>query len=208
MKSNRTAYIPAILVALASLGLLIYSLIGVADHGRPPMNGGVPPMQRGEDHGAEETFKLLGTLAVYGAAASYAWLRLKRSRRSPSPFVRFLVRWFDKLHQWLGYAALILIAVHGFYFLTQAAIKRETYTGIAGLALLLSLGVYGFLIRRVRNKHLRKIHFLLATAFAVIAIIHAGGTAIIATLGVVAFWGVVWLIERKAAPSEETAASN
>jgi hypothetical protein len=147
--------------------------------------------------------RTIASFTVFLGAFSYAWLRLKTKRRSSSPFVRLLVKWFDKLHKYTGYSAIVLIAIHGTYFLTQAAIKRETYTGMAAFALLLSLGIYGFLIRRVRNNHMQKIHFLLATAFAFAALLHAGGTAIMAALSVVVFWGIVWLIEQKAKPSED-----
>jgi membrane-associated HD superfamily phosphohydrolase len=111
--------------------------------------------------------------------------------------VQFLVKWLDKLHQFAGYAAILLIAVHGIYFLVQAAVKRETYTGIAAFALLLSLGVYGFLMRRVPNKYMRKVHFLLATAFAAVALIHAGGSAIAAILSIIVFWLLIRLLDRK-----------
>jgi hypothetical protein len=185
MRSSRSVIIPALLVATASLVLIIFSYFGVTNQ-RPPAR---------LDKGNEDLFRTLGTIPVFVAAVSYAWLRLKKKRRSSSRFVRFIVKWFDKLHKYTGYSAIILIAAHGTYFLTQAAIKKETYTGIAAFALLLSLGIYGFLMRRVPNKHMRKVHFLLATAFVIAALIHAGSSAIIATLSVIVFWGLIWLIE-------------
>ncbi|MCK9862934.1 hypothetical protein [Paenibacillus sp. ATY16] len=191
MKPGRSVFVPAVVVALASLALIFYAFFGTIHQG--------PPVINPEERGSEGLFKTMGTIAVWCAAVSYAWLRLKRKRKSPSPLVKKLVKLFDKAHRLAGYAVIVLISAHGIYFLTQSRIKDDTYTGIAGFALLLSLGIYGFLIRRVKNKHLRKIHFLLATAFAVAAVIHAGGSAIVAMLSTIVFWGLVWLIERRAA---------
>ncbi|MGO4106588.1 hypothetical protein [Paenibacillus sp. YAF4_2] len=196
MKHSRSIYIPAAIVTLASLVLILYAFLGVTHHG--PQGGPAT---------GEGLFKTLGTIAVWCGAVSYAWLRLKKNRKSPSSLVKKLVKLFDRLHQLAGYASIVLIAAHGIYFLTQTKIKDDTYTGIGAFALLLSLAVYGFLIRRVKNKHLRKIHFLLATAFAVVAFIHAGGSAIIAILSTIVFWGLIWLIERKAAQSGQKRAA-
>ncbi|MFB9330828.1 hypothetical protein ACFFSY_33220 [Paenibacillus aurantiacus] len=208
MKHSRSVYIPAVIVAVASLALILYGFLGVTHQGPPQLGStaGGPPagMRRGEE-GSEGLFKTLGTIAVWCGAVSYAWLRLKRKRRSPSPLVKTLVKLFDRLHQLGGYAAIVLVAAHGIYFLTQSVLKDDTYTGIAAFALLLFLGIYGFLIRRVKNKHMRRIHFLLATAFAVASFIHAGGSAIIAALSTIVFWGLIWLIERTASSSERTA---
>lgn len=200
MKHSRSVFVPAVVIVLASLSLILYAFFGIVHEGGPP---GLRPGERG----SEGIFKTMGTIAVWCGAVSFAWFRLKLRRRSPSPLVKKLVKLFDRAHQLAGYAALALIAAHGIYFLTQARIKDDTYTGIAGFALLLSLAVYGFLIRRVKNKHLRKIHFLLATAFAVAAIIHAGGSAIIALLSTIVFWGLVWLMERRASQSAENRAA-
>jgi hypothetical protein len=197
MRKNRTLFIPALLVATASFFLILYSFFGVT-HVVPPSNPGSLPAGMGHrmEKGSENLFKTLGTVAVFVAAVSYAWLRLKKKRRSSSRFVRVIVKWFDKLHKYTGYLAIIFVVAHGTYFLTQAVIKKETYTGIAAFALLLSLGIYGFLIERMPNKHMRKVHFMLATAFAIVALIHGGGSAIIAILCVIVFWGLVWLMDR------------
>jgi hypothetical protein len=201
MKNSRFVFFPAILVAVASLCLIVYSFLGFTPHRPPSLHTGVPLADMGPrgERGSEGLFRTLGTCAVFLAAASYAWLRLKRKRKSPSPLVQLAVKGFDKLHKYAGYAAIVLIAVHGIYFLTQAAIKKETYTGLAAFGLLFALGLYGFLIRRVSNKYMRKIHFSLATAFAAAALLHAGGSAVMA----VVFWGLIWLIERSATPAEQ-----
>lgn len=209
MISRRSVYIPAILVAAASLILILYAFFGMAHHAPPGAAAGALPhdMKPKGEKGSEGLFKNFGTIAVFCGAVSYVWLRLKTKRRSPSSVVQILVKWFDKLHTYAGYGAIVLVAVHGVYFLTQAAVKDDTYTGLAAFALLLSLGVYGFLIRRVKNKHMRKIHFLLATAFAVVACIHAGSSAIMATVCTIAFWGLVLLMERSARPAGERKAA-
>lgn len=157
------------------------------------------------EKGGEELFKTFGTLAVFASAVSYCWVRLKKKRRSASPLVRWLVTWFDRLHPIAGYTAIVLVGAHGVYFLTQAAIKDDTHTGIAAFALLLGLGVYGLLIRRLPRQNLRKVHFALASAFAFAALLHAGGSAIMAVLSTAALWGVVRLLERTARPSGQRA---
>ncbi|WP_208403184.1 hypothetical protein [Paenibacillus sp. BK720] len=48
---------------------------------------------------------------------------------------------------------------------------------------------------------------MLATVFAVVAVIHAGVSAIIAILSTIVFWGLVWLIERRVAQSTENRAA-
>jgi predicted MFS family arabinose efflux permease len=198
MRNSRTIMIPALLVAIASLLLLLYSFLGVTNK-ENPSHLGTPPsnFEHRIEKGNEGLFKTLGTVTVFVVAVNYAWLRLQKKRRSPSRFVRLIVKWFEKPHKYAGYTAIILVVAHGTYFLTQAAIKKDTYTGIAGFALLLTLGIYGFLIGRVPNKHMRKIHFMLANAFVIVTLIHAGGSAIIATFSVIVFWGLIWLIEHK-----------
>ncbi|MFC3801194.1 hypothetical protein [Cohnella sp. GCM10012308] len=201
MKQNRTLYIPAAISLLAGIALILYAFSGVVHpgsaHGGPSLGNAPPGMERREQ-GSEGLFRTLGTIAVWCAAVSYAWLRLKKKRRSPSALVKKLVPLFNRLHQPVAYAALVLIAAHGIYFLTQAVVKDDTYTGIAAFVLLLTLAVYGYLIRRLKSKHTRKIHFGLATAFGVFAFIHAGGSAIIAALSVVVLWGLIEFVERMA----------
>ncbi|MFD2333564.1 hypothetical protein ACFSR7_30245 [Cohnella sp. GCM10020058] len=201
MKQKRTLYIPAAISLLAGIVLILYAFFGVAhqgiDHGGPSP-GNLPPGLGRREQGSEGVFRTLGTVAVWCAAISYTWLRLKKKRRSPSAFVKKLVALFNRLHQPVAYAALVLIAAHGIYFLTQAVVKDDAFTGIAAFLLLMTLAVYGFLIRRLKSKHTRKIHFGLATAFGVAALIHAGGSAIIATLSIVVLWGLIEFVERMA----------
>ncbi|WP_256757860.1 hypothetical protein [Cohnella sp. WQ 127256] len=195
-RGNRALMIPAQLVAIVSLFLILYSIFGLTQEN---LGGARPRVEQG----GEELFKTLGTLSVFITAVSYAWYHLKKKRKSPSPLVRLIVKWFDKLHKYTGYSAILLIATHGIYFLTQAVVKKETYTGIAAFSLLLSAGIYGFLIKRLPKKNMRKVHFMLATAFALVAIIHAGGSAIMAILCTIVFWGITELIERSATPAQD-----
>lgn len=204
MKHNRKLFIPAAIALLAGLALILYAFFGVAHQGighGGPVPGKLPSRASGGEHGSEGIFKTLGTIAVWCAAVSYAWLRLKKKRKSPSSLVKKLVPLFNRLHQPAAYAALILIAAHGIYFLTQSVLKDDTYTGLAAFVLLLSLAVYGYLIRRLKSKYTRKIHFGLATAFGAAAFIHAGGSAIVAGLSICVFWGLIEFVERKSSLS-------
>ncbi|SFJ35371.1 hypothetical protein SAMN02799624_04220 [Paenibacillus sp. UNC496MF] len=197
MKPNRLLFIPAVLAALVSLAFVLYALFGSIHP--DTLQSGVAAGMRRDAEGGDGLFRTLGTIAVWCGAVGYAWLRLKKKRKSPSPVVKKLGKLFNRLHQPAGYAALAFVAAHGSYFLTQAAMKDDTFTGIAAFTLLLSLAVYGYLIRRVKLKHVRRIHFLLATAFAIVAIVHVGGSAILATLAVIVCWALIGLIERRAA---------
>jgi hypothetical protein len=211
MKHSRAIFVPMFLVAAVSLFFLLYSLFGLPHQGslHPGPGRSAPGMGMRADRGMEGWFRTLGTAAVFPAAFSYAWLNLRKKRKSGSLFVRMLVNWFDKLHRLAGYAAVLLVAAHGIYYLTQAAFKRETYTGIAAFALLLGAAIYGFLIRRLPNRYMRKIHFLGMTGFAAAALVHAGGSAVAATAGVISLWILVGLIDsRTSHPSTEGTGSS
>ncbi|RUT30471.1 hypothetical protein EJP77_11560 [Paenibacillus zeisoli] len=213
MNKSRIVFIPAILLTLAALVLILYGQFGIQKQMPPGMNGtgsgqGTVTGQdsetsfrpeRGErEEGPEEIFKTLGTIAVFSAAASYAWITLKKKRRSASTLVRKGVKLFYAVHTYTGYLAMILIAIHGVYFLIQGTKQDSILTGIGAFVLLLSTGVYGFLIKRVRNKYMRTVHLGLGSAFLAAGLVHAGGSAILAVLCVIGLWILIRILERTA----------
>lgn len=141
----------------------------------------------------------MGTVAVFLAAVSYAWITLKKKRRSSSALVRTGAKLIYGVHTYAGYLALILIGIHGVYFLIKGMHQDSILTGIAAFALLLAAGVYGFLIKRVRNKYMRTIHLGLGSAFLVACLVHAGGSAVVAVLGVIGLWILIQILERVSA---------
>ncbi|MNK45184.1 hypothetical protein D3C87_639370 [compost metagenome] len=213
MNKSRKVFIPAILLTLAALALILYGQFGIQKQMPPGMDGthpgqgtvtgqgpgaGFRPEGGEREEGPEGIFKTLGTIAVFSAAVSYAWICLKNKRRSASALVRKGVKLFYAVHTYTGYLALILIAVHGVYFLIQGTKQDSILTGIAAFTLLLSTGVYGFLIKRVRNKYMRTVHLGLGSAFLAAGLVHAGGSAILAVLCVISLWILIWVLERLA----------
>lgn len=213
MNKSRKVFIPAILLTLAALILILYGQFGIQKQlppdreanysgqgtvtGQDSGTGSRP--ERGErEEGPEEIFTTLGTIAVFSAAASYAWVTLKNKRRSASMIVRRGVKLFYAVHTYTGYLALLLIAIHGVYFLIQGTKQDSILTGLAAFALLLTTGIYGFLIKRVRNKYMRTVHLGLGSAFLAAGLVHAGGSAILAVLCVIGLWVLVRILERTA----------
>ncbi|WP_433945477.1 hypothetical protein [Paenibacillus sp. SN-8-1] len=213
MNKSRKVFIPAILLTLAALALILYGQFGIQEQMQPGMDRNQPGQgtvtgqgpgsglrpERGErEEGPEGIFKTLGTIAVFSAAASYAWVILKNKRRSASMLVRKGVKLFYAVHTYTGYLAMVLIAVHGVYYLIKGMHQDSILTGIAAFTLLIATGVYGFLIKRVRNKYMRAVHLGLGSAFLAAGLVHAGGSAILAVLCVIGLWILIRILERLA----------
>lgn len=105
---------------------------------------------------------------------------------------------FHSLHKLLGWATLILIAVHGVYFLITKFQDHKTYSGLAAFAIILAISGYGFYINKVRNKWMRTIHRILGLLWVPVLLLHVGGTAIMAVIATLAVGGLVWTIDRMA----------
>ncbi|GIP22977.1 hypothetical protein [Paenibacillus sp. J22TS3] len=223
MNKSRKVFIPAVLLALAALGLILYAVVGLKEtrpaHMKPPASAsagsasvqqsgdaaGAPGRPNRPDHGAEGIYKNLGTAAVFLSAISFAWICLKKKRRSASKWLRKGAKLFYAVHTYAGYLAVLLIVVHGIYFLIKGSHQDAIYTGIAAFALLLAGGVYGFLIRRVRNKYMRVIHLGLGSAFLAACLVHAGGSALLAVGGIVVLWVLVGILDRTAVAPQTAA---
>ncbi|WP_027091678.1 hypothetical protein [Cohnella thermotolerans] len=202
MNHSRKAFIPAALVAFASIALIVYSFYASSrGRGHPPnmpAAGARPP--GGEREEGLDPFTLFGTLAVVCGAVSFTWLRFKKKLVSPSPIVKKLAKLLYRVHPFTGWAALLLIAAHGSYFLVTKLNDHKIYTGLASFLILLALAGYGFLIKRVRNKWLRKAHFYLSLLWIPALLLHAGGSFLGTALATAAVWAAVWLLERATQP--------
>ncbi|MEK5507027.1 MULTISPECIES: hypothetical protein [unclassified Paenibacillus] len=208
MKTKKTVWIPAIIAVTVAALLVIYyyympSVSGGGPGLRPPGGevsnvaghmGGRPGEKGGEGNG--ELFKTLGTISVFLGAATFSWFWFKKKLRSPSMLVRKTGKLLHSMHKLLGWATLILIAVHGIYFLITKLQDNKTYTGIAGFVILLAIAGYGFFINKVRNKWMRTVHRLLGLLWVPVLLLHAGGSAIMAVIASLAVGVLVWVLER------------
>ncbi|WP_342416031.1 hypothetical protein NST83_24740 [Paenibacillus sp. FSL R10-2782] len=211
MKKKKTVWIPAIIaVTVATVFVIYYYYMSSVSGGGPgprPPEGGVSNLPTGNvggrpggegSGGNGEIFKTLGTISVFLGAAAFSWFWFKKKLRSPSILVRKAGKLLHSLHKLLGWATLILIAVHGVYFLITKLQDNQTYTGLAGFAILLAIAGYGFFINKVRNKWMRTVHRLLGLVWIPVLLLHAGGSAILAVIASLAVGVLVWVLERMA----------
>jgi len=205
MSRNRKVWIPAILAALVAFLLVVYYYYTISTRGggefRPPGGGGgkLPagelrhPPGEGNGH-----FSTLGTIALFFGAAGFSWFWFKKKLKSNSILVRRAGKLLFTMHKQLGWITVILITIHGAYFLIIKLHDDKIYTGLAGFAILLMLVGYGYFINRVRNKWMRTVHRSLGLLWFPVLLIHAGGSAIIAVISALAVGGAVLFLERMA----------
>ncbi|RUS46251.1 hypothetical protein [Cohnella sp. AR92] len=200
MSKRKTVWIPAILAAIAAALLLAYSLWHhPSNAGRhfPPGGAGRPP--REEEGGLGGLAKTLGTISLYLGAAGFVWFWFKKKLKSPSLLVRRVGKLLRTAHKPLGWATLLLIAVHGAYFLFTKLQDHKIWSGLAAFAILLAIAGYGFFVNKIRNKWMRTVHRTLGLLWVPVLVIHAGGSAILASAAALAVGAVVALLEKKAA---------
>jgi hypothetical protein len=203
MKTNKSAFIPAIIVVLACIGLLIYYLIAMKNGAHPaPPAGGMRPPGGGKEK--FEPFKLLGTIALVCGAISFSWLRFKKKLTSSALPIKKLGKLLYVIHTYTGWAALIIIAVHGGYYLITKLNDDKIFTGLAAFLLLAALAGYGYMIGKVRNRNIRKVHFLLSFVWIVVLAFHAGGAFITTTVITLLLWGFIWILERYTQDKQST----
>ena len=195
-------YIPAIIVVLFCAALLIYEFYaaptgGPHVRGPRPEGGFHPDGKHFEKSPLHEVFNWFGTLAIIGGAVTYSWVRFKKKLNSQSPWIKRFSKLLFRVHNIVGYAILILGMAHGVYYLvTEKLAHKGMLSGIAAFVLLLVVGVYGFLIRRLKNKYTKKVHFWVSNVSLIALLIHAGGSFIGPAAATLAIWGIVEIAER------------
>lgn len=195
MKLSRKVLIPAVIVAVISIALVIYALYTMPQHVPGEHPRGIPGERPPEGSSLKEIFNNVGNVAILCGAVSYLWFIFKKRLTSPSQPVKKLGKVIYKFHSYTGWAALLLTVVHGVYYI--AKVDEHGYlTGIAAFLLLLSLAVYGWLLKRYRNKFMRSAHFLLCNLWVAALLIHAGGSAVLMTGATLLIWIAVWAVER------------
>lgn len=195
-------YIPAIIIIFFCAALIAYEFyisptIGPGGHGPRPGSGLPPKGQQFEKSSLRGIFNWFGTIAIIGGAITYSWVRFKKKLKSSSPFIKKFSKLLFRVHNVIGYTILILGTAHGAYYLiTEKLTGKGVLDGIAAFLLLLTVGVYGFLIRRIRNKYTKKVHFWVSNASLIALLIHAGGSFILPAAGTLAVWGIFEFAER------------
>ncbi|WJH35599.1 hypothetical protein N6H14_06255 [Paenibacillus sp. CC-CFT747] len=167
---------------------------GASREGQAP--GTFRPRHEEEEGGP---FKLLGTLAVASGAVSFGWYGFRRRLGSRQLLLKKAGRLLHSVHTYAGWLTLALIAVHGGYYLVTKLGERDMYTGLAAFVLLLAIAGYGYAYRKVRKPAMRRAHFVLATLWVPVLLIHAGGSAIAAAVATIAVWGAAALLDKKTA---------
>lgn len=200
VQRNRMVIVPAILVAIVSVLLILYSFYTMP-HGHPqmPPSGEMPPSggspRPDEDGGSAGIFKFLGNIAIICGAVSYSWLRFKKTIKSSSQLLKTLGKKIYAAHAFLGWIALILVAIHGGYYLITDFHNQKTETGLAAFLILLTLAIYGWLYKREHNKLMRNMHFLLSNVWFIVLLLHAGGFFIMVAGIMLLLWAIIWIIQ-------------
>ncbi|WP_155837207.1 hypothetical protein [Aneurinibacillus terranovensis] len=197
MSTKLRVFIPVIMVTLASLILIVYSLY-LTPHPSGPPEGGNPPnppagMPPKQNNGFD--FTLLGNIAIACAAVSYWWFLFKTKLSSPSKPLKKVVKRLYSIHTYTGWSALVLIIIHGGYYLITDLHNSKLLTGVAAFCIMLALAIYGWLYKRVRNKFMRTSHFILSNIWLLAVFIHAGGFFIVMVVITVVLWVILRIMD-------------
>lgn len=189
--------IPAIIVVLACAALIVYEFYVSPAGGPRPEGGFRPDGKHFEKSPLREIFNWFGTMSIIGGAITYSWVLFKKKLKSQSLILKKFSKLLFRVHNVVGYAILVLGIAHGVYYLyTEKLAHKGMLSGIAAFVLLLAVGVYGFLIRRLKNKYTKKVHFWVSNASLFALLIHAGGSFIGPAVGALAVWGIAEIAER------------
>lgn len=204
MSKSKKVWIPAGIACLAAILLIAYSYYV---HGTHPLEGGGRRLPGGprpdEDHSPlKGIVTTLGTITLYIGAVSFSWYWFKKKLKSPSLLVRKAGKLLYAMHKWMGWAVVVIIAIHGAYFVITDWHNDKVYSGLGAFAILLAIAGYGYLIRTVRNKWMRSVHRWMSVAWVPVLFLHAGGSTIIAVLVSLGIYGLVWLLEKNAGVPE------
>lgn len=203
MSKSKIVWLPAGLALLAAILLIVYSydlpVLRHIEHGGHRIGGGPRPADADDGRALKGWITTLGTIVLYAGALNFSWFWFKKKMKSPSKLVRKAGKLLYKAHKWIGWGLLIIIAIHGGYFIITDWNNHKVYSGLGAFAMLLAIGGYGVLIRKVRNKWMRSVHRWLSVAWAPVLLLHAGGSVILAVMACLGIYGLVWILERKAA---------
>ncbi|WML55212.1 hypothetical protein RCG17_11835 [Neobacillus sp. PS3-12] len=189
MKTNVRKYLPAIGMILIAIVLIGYSYFTKSAAHHPG-----PPPQEEEGGGI---FKLLGNVSILFGGLSFSWFLLKKKLKSPLKLVKIAAKKSYSFHTTFGFIGLILVIIHGGYYLITDFSNRNTFTGIAAFLILACLAAYGYIFKRSKNKVLKKVHYYLSYVWIVAILIHGGGFVIATAAGLLFVYFLTSYFERK-----------
>lgn len=196
MKNNIRKFLPAIGIIVIGILLIGYSYFTKS---AMPHQGPSPGGSRRLKHDDEGLgiFKLLGNIAILLGALSFSWFLLKKKLKSSAKFIKTLAKKSYSFHTVFGFSGLILVAIHGGYYLITDFSNHNTLTGIAAFLIMACLGAYGYYFKRSKNKVLKKIHYVLSYVWIIAILIHGGGFVIATAAGLLFLFFLLPYIERK-----------
>jgi hypothetical protein len=147
----------------------------------------------------EEIFAWLGKLGVMLGALSLSWFMMKRKRVSNVMSVRKTANLFYRMHKATGWSALVLVVIHGAYFIFFKWLETDTITGLLALMMLIMVTIYGVLLSRRRLPRARCIHFGLSLIWVLLTIIHAVDAIPFLLVVIGLSYGFIWWLERRVA---------
>ncbi|MCP8969301.1 hypothetical protein [Ectobacillus ponti] len=221
MNQKVKTYLPAVIVVLIAAALLIYQattgkqmpddlkqkMQDAANNGQKLTIEQMKEMRgKGEGGGWKDWMTQVGNVSIFFGAVSFWWFRFRRKLKSPLPWVKKAAKYLYKVHNFAGWTALVLTAVHAAYFLyTKKLGDRDQLSGIAAGLILLTLAGYGYVIRKFKNKWTRQVHKLMSFAWLIALALHAGGffgACVGVTIGL---WILLEIVERQTIAKKQVA---
>ncbi|MCM2533133.1 hypothetical protein NDK43_12920 [Neobacillus pocheonensis] len=196
MKNNVRKYIPAFAIIVIGILLIGYSYFtkSAGTHQGPPPSGILPNKHEEEGLGI---FKLLGNGAILLGALSFSWFLLKKNLKSSSKLIKTIVKKSYSFHTVFGFVGLILVVIHGGYYLITDFSNHNTLTGIAAFLIMACLAGYGYYFKKSKNKLLKKVHYYLSFVWIIAIFIHGGGFVITTGAGLLLIVFLISYIEKK-----------
>ncbi len=175
MKSLKM-FLPAFVVTIIGVALIGLYYLGV----HIPRIGFLQAIHVNGNDSLDEFFTLLVEGGILLGAASFSWFIFKKKLKNSAKIIKNVGKKVYNLHTYFGWLALILVVLHGGYFLITDPTNRNNYTGIAGFLILVCLAVYGLVTKGSKNKSSKKVHFMLTFIWTAAILIHGGGFVIFA----------------------------
>ncbi|MCH5586629.1 hypothetical protein MK805_16970 [Shimazuella sp. AN120528] len=197
MKKDKRVFIPIILISLIFLFFVAYSAYKTSlqppgNHQSTPPNG---IHNLNEQKGFD--FTIFGNAAIVLGAISYWWLLFKKKLASPFKPLKLWGKRLYAIHTFTGWIALILVIIHGTYYLFTKFDDPKLLTGIAAFLILLTLAIYGWFYQRVKNKYIRTSHFILSHIWLIALFIHAGGLFFFMIVVTILLWATITWIDKR-----------
>lgn len=202
MKQSLKTFLPAFIVIITGAFLTGWYYLGI-----PVMHIGIQLKGNGM---LGKLVNLMGDGAIALGAASFSWFIFKKRLKDSSRLVKFAGKKIYHLHAYFGWTALIFVTLHGAYYLMTDAGNRRILTGIAAFLILAGIGVYGSLVKRFKNRYIKKAHFMLTITWLVPLFIHGGSLVVVAFGGLVGLYIFLSLLkseEKQIAPKPKRKAS-